>query len=57
MLTTMTAAVAPVLAETTLAATTSGEGVNPWFVGIGTLALLVALMVGLLMFGAGRDHS
>jgi predicted lysophospholipase L1 biosynthesis ABC-type transport system permease subunit len=52
MLTTMTAAVAPVLAETT-----SSEGVNPWFIGIGTLALLVALMVGLLMFGAGRDHS
>jgi predicted lysophospholipase L1 biosynthesis ABC-type transport system permease subunit len=52
MLTTMTAAVAPVLAETT-----SSDGINPWFVGIGTLVLLVAVMVGLLMFGAGRDHS
>ena len=52
MLTTMTAAVAPVLAE----ATSSGE-VNPWFIGFGILALLLALMVGLLMFGAGRDHS
>jgi hypothetical protein len=52
MLNTMTAAVAPVLAEAT-----SSEGVNPWFIGIGTLVLLVALMVGLLMFGAGRDHS
>ncbi len=53
MLTTMTAAVAPVLAETT----SSSTGVNPWFIGAGTLLLLVALMVGLLMFGAGRDHS
>jgi hypothetical protein len=42
MLNTMTAAVAPVLAEAT-----SSEGVNPWFVGFGIL----------LMFGAGRDHS
>jgi hypothetical protein len=53
MLTTMTAAVAPVLAEST----SSSSEVNPWFVGIGTLALLVAAMVALLMFGAGRDHS
>jgi hypothetical protein len=27
------------------------------YVGVGTFALLVALLLGLLMFGAGRDHS
>jgi hypothetical protein len=31
--------------------------VNPWFVGIGTFAFLAVLLIGLLMFGAGRDHS
>jgi hypothetical protein len=31
--------------------------VNPWAVGIGVFALLVVLLLGLLMFGAGRDHS
>jgi len=31
--------------------------VNPYAVGIGVFALLAAMLVGLLMFGAGRDHS
>ncbi len=31
--------------------------VSPWLVGIGAFAILVALLVGLLMFGAGRDHA
>jgi hypothetical protein len=31
--------------------------VSPWLIGIGVFAVLVALMSGLLVFGAGRDHS
>jgi hypothetical protein len=31
--------------------------VNPWVIGVGVFALLVAMLLGLLMFGAGRDHS
>ena len=53
MLTTMTAAVAPVLAESTSA----DKGVSPWVIGAGTLLLLAAVMFALLVFGAGRDHS
>jgi hypothetical protein len=30
---------------------------EPYLVGALTLLLLVALLVGLLMFGKGRDHS
>ena len=41
----------------TTAAEEAAEGVNPWFVGAGILFLLVVLLVGLLAFGAGRDHS
>ncbi len=41
----------------TLSEVHSESAVNPLFVGVGTFALLVALLVGLLMFGAGRDHS
>jgi hypothetical protein len=43
---------------TTVASEAASEpAVNPWFIGIGVFALLAALMVALLMFGAGRDHS
>ena len=44
---------------TTATETTTAEsgGVNHWVVGAGVLALLLVLMIGLLMFGAGRDHS
>jgi di/tricarboxylate transporter len=51
-LTSLTTTVAPVLAETA-----HDSGVNPWYVGIGTFVLLTALMLALLAFGAGRDHS
>ena len=34
-----------------------GGGINAYLVGAITLAILLALLVGLLMFGAGRDHS
>lgn len=30
---------------------------NPWLIGGITLAILMALLVALLMFGAGREHS
>ena len=30
---------------------------NHWLVGGVTLAILLALIVALLMFGAGREHS
>ena len=30
---------------------------NHWHIGGITLAILLALLVGLLMFGAGRAHS
>lgn len=45
--------VAPVLAEETA----HEPAVSPWFIGIGTFVLLLVLLAGLLMFGAGRDHS
>jgi hypothetical protein len=39
------------------AAAGESSGVNPYLVGAGVLALFVALVLGLLAFGAGRDHS
>ena len=33
------------------------EGVSPYVVGGAVLAILLALMVALLAFGAGREHS
>jgi hypothetical protein len=41
----------------TLAATQTGSGINPWVVGIGVFVLLLVLLGGLLAFGGGRDHS
>jgi hypothetical protein len=34
-----------------------GAGIRPYVIGIGALALLLALLVGLLAFGKGREHS
>ena len=31
--------------------------VNPWFIGGGVLAFLLFLLLGLVWFGGGRDHS
>jgi hypothetical protein len=42
---------------TTAAEASSEPAVNPWFIGIGVFVLLAALMLALLAFGAGRDHS
>ena len=39
------------------AATGGSSGVNPYLVGAGVLVLFVAMILGLLAFGAGRDHS
>jgi len=40
------------------AAEEHGEpAVNPWFIGGGTLAILLLLLIGLVAFGGGRDHS
>lgn len=38
-----------------LAATESA--VNPWFVGLGVLALMLFLIVALFIFGKGQGHS
>jgi hypothetical protein len=53
MFTSLVTTVAPALSESAQ----HESGVNPWFVGIGAFAILVVLLLGLLMFGAGRDHS
>ncbi len=42
---------------TTANAESALQNVNPWFVGAGIMVLFIALMLGLLAFGAGRDHS
>ncbi|WP_188113389.1 hypothetical protein [Nocardioides humilatus] len=40
------------------AAEEHGEpAVNPWFIGGGMLALLLFLLLALVWFGGGRDHS
>ncbi len=31
--------------------------VSPWFVGGGALAILLFLLVALIAFGGGREHS
>ena len=33
------------------------SAVSPYAIGIGVFVLLLVLLLGLLMFGAGRDHS
>jgi len=33
------------------------KNVNEWYVGATILTILALLMLGLLIFGAGRDHS
>jgi len=35
----------------------SEPAIHPYLVGAITLALLLALLAGLLMFGKGREHS
>ena len=42
---------------TAAAETSSAGGISPYAVGGIALGLLLVLMVGLLMFGKGREHS
>ncbi len=37
--------------------TEEGAGITPYVVGVGALLLFLALMVALLAFGKGREHS
>ena len=39
------------------AESTSSGGINPYAVGAVVLALLTLAVLGLLAFGAGREHS
>ena len=39
------------------AAEGGSSGINPYAVGVLVLVLLVAMILGLMAFGAGRDHS
>ena len=41
----------------TVAAESSASDINPRFVGGGVFVFLLILLVGLLAFGGGRDHS
>ncbi|WP_181407820.1 hypothetical protein [Nocardioides sambongensis] len=48
--------------QTALAVVTAAEGhgeggINPWVVGGGVFALLLLLLIGLVAFGGGREHS
>jgi hypothetical protein len=52
-LTPLVTTVVPGLSEGTV----HEPAVSPLIVGISTFVLLLVLLVGLLMFGAGRDHS
>ena len=38
-------------------ATEEGPGATPYVIGGGALLLLLAMMVALLVFGKGREHS
>ncbi|WP_198020208.1 hypothetical protein [Nocardioides sp. J54] len=49
------------LAALTVASAAEEHGgepaVNPWLVGGGVLAFLLFLLLGLVWFGGGREHS
>ena len=37
--------------------TEESAGITPYVIGIGTLLILLAMLVALLAFGKGREHS
>ena len=37
--------------------TEEGAGITPYVIGVGSLLFFIALMVALLAFGKGREHS
>jgi len=39
------------------AAEAGSSGINPWYVGGGFMVVFLGLMIALLAFGAGREHS
>ena len=50
------------LSEITLSVSRAAEEhheqvINPWIVGAIALAILMALLIGLVAFGGGREHS
>ncbi len=46
------------LNDVIMAASEHGEpGINPIWIGVVTLVILLALLGALLAFGAGREHS
>ena len=47
----------PALAVLSAAEEHGEPAVNPWFIGGGVLLFLLFLLVGLIAFGGGRDHS
>lgn len=51
--TSLVTAIAPALSE----APAHEPAVSPLLIGIGTFAIFMAMLVALVMFGAGRDHS
>lgn len=51
--TSLATAIVPVLSEPHA----SEPALSPLLIGIGTFLVFMAMLVGLLMFGAGRDHS
>lgn len=42
---------------TTAAEVSHEPAVSPWYIGIGVFLLLAGMLMALVMFGAGRDHS
>ncbi len=38
-------------------ASEGGAGIRPYLIGATALIILLALLVGMLSFGKGRDHS
>jgi hypothetical protein len=37
--------------------TEEGAGVTPYVVGVGSLSILLVMLVAVLAFGKGREHS
>lgn len=49
--------VVPMTALLRVAEEVGEPAVSPWLIGGGTLAILLLMLVGVVAFGGGRDHS